>query len=44
MSSEDVSLFLVFEALGLLARGEVDDLLEECDKLSRKITKFSRTL
>ena len=37
-------MLLVFEALGLLAGGEVDAFLEDCDKLSRKVTKFSRSL
>ena len=41
---EDASMLLVFEGLGLLPAREVDDLLEDCDKLSRQITNFSRTL
>jgi four helix bundle protein len=42
--AEDASMFLVFESLGLLTALEVDELLEGCDKLSRKITNFSRSL
>ena len=41
---EDVSMLLVFEEMNLLQAREVDDLLEACDKLSRKITSFSRSL
>ncbi len=37
-------MLLVFEAMGLLGAAEVDPLLAECDRLSRKITSFSRTL
>jgi hypothetical protein len=35
---------MVFEALGLFAAAEIDDLLRGCDVLSRKITNFSRRL
>ena len=42
--TEDASMLLVFESLGLLTAREVDDMLEDCDKLSRKITAFSRSL
>ena len=42
--TEDASMLLVFESLGLLTTNEVDELLEDCDKLSRKITSFARTL
>ena len=42
--AEDASMILVFESLGLLTALEVDELLEGCDKLSRKITNFSRSL
>lgn len=41
---EDASMILVFEKLELLRTAEADELLEACDKLSRKITNFSRTL
>ena len=37
-------MVLVFESLGLLNAEEVNDLLEDCDKLSRKITNFRRGL
>ncbi|HXT64197.1 MAG TPA: four helix bundle protein [Pyrinomonadaceae bacterium] len=39
---EDASMLMVFEALGLFAAAEIDDLLTDCDVLSRKITNFSR--
>ena len=41
---EDASMLLVFESLGLLEPGEADELLADCDTLSRKITSFSRTI
>jgi len=41
---EDASMLLVFEKLELLEAAEVDELLTDCDVLSRKITNFSRTL
>jgi four helix bundle protein len=41
---EDASMLLVFQKLKVLTASEVDELLEDCDKLSRKITKFSRSL
>ena len=41
---EDTSMLMVFESLGLFAAAEIDGLLTDCDKLSRKITNFSRTL
>lgn len=41
---EDASMLLVFEKLGQLQPGEADELLSDCDILSRKITNFSRTL
>ena len=41
---EDASMLLVFERLGQLDSGEVDELLMDCDVLSRKITNFSRSL
>lgn len=42
--TEDASMLLVFESLDLLTPAEVDKLLEDCDKLSRKITNFGRSL
>jgi four helix bundle protein len=41
---EDVSMTLVFERLGLLESEDVTKLLALSDKLSRKITTFSRGL
>jgi len=41
---EDASMLMVFESLGLFASSDIDDLLTDCDMLSRKITNFSRTL
>lgn len=41
---EDASMLLVFEKLGLFASTEIDELLANCDLLSRKITNFSKTL
>ena len=41
---EDASMLLVFEKLGLLDSTQVDELLADCDSLSRKITTFIRTL
>lgn len=41
---EDVSMLLVFERLRLVSEAEIADLLEECDKLSRKLTSLSRNL
>ena len=41
---EDASMLMVFESLGLFAACDTDDLLIECDLLSRKITRFSRAL
>ena len=41
---ENASMLLVFERLGLLEGAEVDELLLDCDKESRKITGFSRKL
>lgn len=40
---EDASMLLVFEAMGLWQKGEIDDLLSDCDRLSRMITSFART-
>ncbi len=41
---EDASMLMVFEALGLFGKSEIDELLIDCDLLSRKITNFSRSL
>ena len=41
---EDASMLMVFEALGLFSASEIDELLNDCDVLSRKITNFSRAL
>ena len=41
---EDASMLMVFEALGLFSSPEIDELLTDCDVLSRKITNFSRSL
>jgi four helix bundle protein len=41
---EDASMLLVFEKLNLLETQQVDELLRDCDSLSRKITDFSRSL
>jgi four helix bundle protein len=40
---ENASMLLVFETMKLLSRAEIDPLLEDCDKLSRMITNFSKT-
>ena len=42
--SEDASMLMVFESLGLFASTDIDDLLSDCDRLSSKITNFSRAL
>lgn len=41
---EDASMLLVFEKMDLLKSVEIDELLWDCDTLSRSITNFSRTL
>jgi len=41
---EDASMLLVFEKLDFLTSAETDQLLEACDHLSRKITRFSKSL
>ena len=41
---EDASMLLVFEKMGLFDSETVDELLADCDALSRKVTNFSRTL
>lgn len=41
---EDTSMLMVFETLGLFDSADLDELLTDCDILSRKITNFSRTL
>ncbi len=40
---ENASMLLVFESMQLLSRDEINPLLEDCDKLSRMITNYSRT-
>lgn len=40
---ENASMLLVFEAMNVLARDEVVSLLDDCDRLSRMITNYSRT-
>ena len=40
----DASMLLVFEKISLLDSNKVDELLADCDFLSRKVTNFSRTL
>ncbi len=37
-------MLLVFEKFGQVEPGEADELLSDCDILSRKITNFSRSL
>jgi four helix bundle protein len=41
---EDASMLMVFESLSLFSPSDIDELLTECDILSRKITNFSRSL
>ena len=41
---EDASMLMVFESIGLFSPADIDELLTECDVLSRKITNFSRSL
>jgi four helix bundle protein len=41
---EDASMLLVFEKLELLESAGVDELLWDCDGLSRSITNFSRSI
>jgi four helix bundle protein len=41
---EDTSMLMVFESLGLFSSAEIDEILGDCDILSRKITNFSRSL
>lgn len=36
-------MLLVFEAMQLLAPDEINPILDDCDKLSRMITNYSRT-
>ena len=38
---EDASILMVFESLGLFSPSDIDELLTDCDILSRKITNFS---
>ncbi len=41
---EDASMLLVFEKMQLVDTAKVNELLTDCDVLSRKITNFSRQL
>ena len=41
---EDASMILIFEELKIIETEQVDQLLERCDKLSRKITTFSQAI
>ncbi len=41
---EDASMLMVFESLGLFSSSDIDELLTDCDILSRKTTNFSRSL
>jgi four helix bundle protein len=41
---ENVSMLLVFEAMGLWEEGQIDGMLERCDILSRRITNYARSL
>ena len=41
---EDTSMLMVCESLGLSNRAEIDEILGDCDILSRKISNFSRSL
>jgi four helix bundle protein len=38
---EDASMLMVFEKMGLFTSSEIDDVLIDCDVLSRKITNFA---
>ena len=38
---EDASMLLVFEAMGIFAEGSIDELLSDCDRLSRMISRFA---
>ena len=40
---ENASMLLVFEAMKLVTRDEIALLLDDCDKLSRMITNYSRS-
>ncbi len=40
---EDASMLMVFERMELIESPKVDELLADCDFLSRKITNFMRT-
>jgi four helix bundle protein len=40
---ENASMLLVFEAMNVVARDEIVSLLDDCDRLSRMITNYSRT-
>ena len=38
---ENASMLLVFEAMELFPSGSIDELLGDCDRLSRMITRFA---
>lgn len=40
---ENASMMFVFEAMTVLSEDEVASLLQDCDRLSRMITNYSRT-
>ena len=40
---EDASMILVFFEIGLLQEAEKEELLDECDSLSRKITNYYKS-
>lgn len=40
---ENASMLLVFEAMELWEKGQIDQLLDDCDKLSRMITNYARS-
>ena len=41
---EDVSMLLVFEAMEILSATEIEELLWDCDRLSRMITNYARSM
>ncbi len=40
---ENASMLLVFEAMELFPAGSIDELLCDCDRFSRMITRFAET-
>jgi four helix bundle protein len=40
---ENASMLLVFEAMGLWPEGAIDELLCDCEKLSRMVTNFLKS-